>query len=86
MVTKIFRSNYIDYDLDETYDISILNKPRYICYWKKPNNTYKYTKEIYATNFADALDIAIKIIGHKTGQSYDYCLSCILSLERSGIS
>ena len=85
MRAKIFRSNFIDYDLDDTYDISILSKPRYICYWKKPNNTYKYTEEIYAIDFADALNTAIKIINRKTDQSYDYCLSCILSLERSGL-
>ena len=83
MKTKIFRSNFTDYDLVDTYDSSILSNPHYICYWKKPNNTYKYTEKIYATDFADALDTAIKLISRETGQSYDCCLSCILSLERT---
>lgn len=84
--TKIFRPNYIDYDLNDVYDISLTNEPYYICYWRKPNDVHKYIEKIYATDFADALDTAIKIIGRETGQSYDYCLSCILSLERSGIN
>ena len=85
MRAKIFRSNFKDYDLNNTYDSSILSKPHYICYWKKPNNTYKYTEKIYATDFVDALNTAIKIISRETDQSYDYCLSCILSLERNGL-
>lgn len=44
------------------------------------------TELILAKDREDALDTAIKIIGRETGQSYDFCLSCILSLERSGIS
>lgn len=76
--TNFARNNY---DNHTVLDVSLDNERYYICRWKKPNEDNEHVTAIYATDFAAALDTAIKIISQKTGRSYDYCCSCILSLE-----
>lgn len=83
---KIFNKIKTNFDYNKygnhtVLDVSLDNERYYICRWKKPNDVHEYTEIIYATDFADALDTVIKIISRETGQSYDYCCSCILSLE-----
>lgn len=50
------------YDNHTVLDVSLDNERYYICRWEKPNEDNEHVAAIYATDFADALDVAIKII------------------------
>lgn len=50
------------YDNHTVLDVSLDNERYYICRWEKPNEDNEHVAAIYATDFADALDVAIKLL------------------------